>query len=415
MKPLHFFIYSAIQTTHCIVTPYLKHIVLGISGGIAAYKAAELSRLLMKRGISVQVVMTAAAQQFITPITMQALTGRPVATDMWDSSISNGMPHIELSRLADLILLAPASADLIAKLAHGVADDLLSSLCLARDCPLAIAPAMNKQMWEHPATQRNIQQLAQDGVILLGPDCGEQACGEHGQGRMLEAQEIVHDLLQWLDLPADLLQGRRILITAGPTQEPIDPVRVISNLSSGKMGYALAAAASLMGAQVTLVSGPTALPAPPVQQLIAVQTAEQMYQAVMQHIAQQEVFISVAAVADYQVAEQSGRKLKKQAGEWTLKLTPTRDILAAVAALAKPPLCVGFAAETHDVLAYAEQKRRDKKVALMVANQVQQALGKDSTQVTLLDAHGQTALPEASKHETAVAILQHVSRLLASG
>jgi phosphopantothenoylcysteine decarboxylase/phosphopantothenate--cysteine ligase len=340
---------------------------------------------------------------------MQALTGRPVATDIWDASISNGMPHIELSRQADLILLAPASADLIAKLAHGVADDLLSSLCLARDCPLAIAPAMNKQMWEHPATQRNIQQLAQDGVILLGPDCGEQACGEHGQGRMLEPQDIVHDLLQWLDLPADLLQGRRILITAGPTQEPIDPVRVISNLSSGKMGYALAAAASLMGAQVTLVSGPTALQAPPVQQLIAVQTAEQMYQAVMQHIAPQEVFISVAAVADYQVAEQSNTKLKKQAGEWTLKLTPTRDILAAVAGLAKPPLCVGFAAESHDLLAQATAKRVRKDVPLLVGNIGPSTFGQDDNALLLVDAKGAKEMPRDTKTHLAQDLVKEIA------
>ncbi|MFM8758629.1 MAG: bifunctional phosphopantothenoylcysteine decarboxylase/phosphopantothenate--cysteine ligase CoaBC, partial [Methylophilaceae bacterium] len=229
----------------------IRQLVLGISGGIAAYKAAELTRLFIKRGIAVQVVMTEAAQQFITPVTMQALSGKPVLHSMWDSSIANGMPHIELSRQAQLILVAPASADFIAKLAYGMADDLLSTLCLARDCPLVIAPAMNKQMWEHPATQRNIRQLAQDGVLILGPDCGEQACGEHGQGRMLEPEQIVEGLLQLADLNGNLLQGKRLLITAGPTQEAIDPVRVITNLSSGKMGYALAETATLLGAEVT--------------------------------------------------------------------------------------------------------------------------------------------------------------------
>ena len=390
----------------------IRQLVLGISGGIAAYKAAELTRLFIKRGIAVQVVMTEAAQQFITPVTMQALSGKPVLHSMWDSSIANGMPHIELSRQAQLILVAPASADFIAKLAYGMADDLLSTLCLARDCPLVIAPAMNKQMWEHPATQRNIRQLAQDGVLILGPDCGEQACGEHGQGRMLEPEQIVEGLLQLADLNGNLLQGKRLLITAGPTQEAIDPVRVITNLSSGKMGYALAETATLLGAEVTLISGPTHIPTPQTHQLIQVNSADQMLAAVEQHIQGQDVFISVAAVADYKLAQASPQKIKKQDQELSLHLVPTTDILATIAARPDAPFCVGFAAETDDLLAYAEKKRRDKKLPLIVANQLADALGLDQTKVTLLDDQGQHDLPSTSKHEVAQQILQHIAAMI---
>ena len=390
----------------------ILQLVLGISCGIAAYKAAELTRLFIKRGIAVQVVMTEAAQQFITPVTMQALSGKPVLHSMWDSSIANGMPHIELSRQAQLILVAPASADFIAKLAYGMADDLLSTLCLARDCPLVIAPAMNKQMWEHPATQRNIRQLAQDGVLILGPDCGEQACGEHGQGRMLEPEQIVEGLLQLADLNGNLLQGKRLLITAGPTQEAIDPVRVITNLSSGKMGYALAETATLLGAEVTLISGPTHIPTPQTHQLIKVNSADQMLAAVEQHIQGQDIFISVAAVADYKLAQASPQKIKKQDQELSLHLVPTTDILATIAARPDAPFCVGFAAETDDLLAYAEKKRRDKKLPLIVANQLADALGLDQTKVTLLDDQGQHDLPSASKHEVAQQILQHIAAMI---
>jgi len=390
----------------------IRQLVLGISGGIAAYKAAELTRLFIKRGIAVQVVMTEAAQQFITPVTMQALSGKPVLHSMWDSSIANGMPHIELSRQAQLILVAPASADFIAKLAYGMADDLLSTLCLARDCPLVIAPAMNKQMWEHPATQRNIRQLAEDGVLILGPDCGEQACGEHGQGRMLEPEQIVEGLLQLADLNGNLLQGKRLLITAGPTQEAIDPVRVITNLSSGKMGYALAETATLLGAEVTLISGPTHIPTPQTHQLIKVNSADQMLAAVEQHIQGQDIFISVAAVADYKLAQASPQKIKKQDQELSLHLVPTTDILATIAARPDAPFCVGFAAETDDLLAYAEKKRRDKKLPLIVANQLADALGLDQTKVTLLDDQGQHDLPSTSKHEVAQQILQHIAAMI---
>ncbi len=390
----------------------IRQLVLGITGGVAAYKAAELTRLLVRRGISVQVVMTDAAQQFITPVTMQALSGKPVFHSMWDSCIANGMPHIELSRQALAILVAPASADFIAKLAHGMADDLLTSLCLARDCCLILAPAMNKQMWEHPATQRNIRQLAEDGIVILGPDCGEQACGEHGQGRMLEPEQIVEELLQLSGLNAGLLQGKRILITAGPTQEAIDPVRVITNLSTGKMGYALAHTATLLGAEVTLISGPTNIAIPQTHHLIKVDNAAQMLAAVEQHIHGQDVFISVAAVADYKPAQASSEKIKKNGQALTLELVPTVDILSTITSRADAPMCVGFAAETNHLLAYAEKKRCDKKLALIVANQLQDALAQDHTKVTLLDAKGQHDLPRGSKNEVALQILQHIASLL---
>ena len=298
-----------------------KKLLLGITGGIAAYKAAELVRLLVKAGVDVQVVMTSAACQFITPVTMQALSGKPVFIDMWDSSISNGMPHIELSRNADAILVAPASADFLAKLVHGRADDLLSTLCLARDCPLLVAPAMNKQMWEAPATQRNIAQLRADQVSILGPDSGEQACGEIGLGRMLEAEDLL--ALVNAHLTPKLLAGKKVLITAGATLEMIDPVRAITNLSSGKMGYALATAAYNMGAKVTLISGETSLTAPLGVNRITAKSAEAMYQAVMQNIALQkldatDIFIGVAAVADYSVAQPSKQKIKKSEASLTL-------------------------------------------------------------------------------------------------
>ncbi|MGZ8251082.1 MAG: bifunctional phosphopantothenoylcysteine decarboxylase/phosphopantothenate--cysteine ligase CoaBC, partial [Methylophilaceae bacterium] len=282
------------------MTSSIKHIVLGITGGIAAYKAAELVRRLVKQGIDVQVVMTEAACQFITPMTMQALSGKPVYTSMWDSSIANGMPHIELSRGADAILIAPASADFISKLVHGAADDLLSTLCLARECPLIVAPAMNKQMWENPATQRNIYHLRQDGVVIAGPDSGEQACGEIGLGRMLEPEDLLAELET--SLQPKILSGKRILITAGPTIEAIDPVRAITNFSTGKMGYSIAQAAHEMGAKVVLVTGPTALPIPRNVSAIQVKTAENMLNTVIQNIANQDIFISVAAVADYRAA-----------------------------------------------------------------------------------------------------------------
>lgn len=387
-----------------------KSIVLGITGGIAAYKAAELVRLLVKASIDVQVVMTEAACQFITPVTMQALSGKPVFKDMWDASIANGMPHIELSRAADAIVVAPASADFIAKLVHGRADDLLSTLCLARDCALLVAPAMNKQMWENPATQRNIAQLYADNISILGPDSGEQACGEVGLGRMLEAEDLF-SLIQAHFQPK-ILNGKKILVTAGATLEMIDPVRAITNLSSGKMGYAIAQAAFEMGAEVTLVTGATTLKPPIGVNLISAISANDMYQSVMQNIAKQDIFISVAAVADYSPAVSQTQKIKKSKSSLTLELKPNKDILAEVASLPSPPFCVGFAAETENLLEHAEAKRQSKKLPLIVANLMRDSMGHDENSVTLLDDKGAHTLPRASKNLVAEMLLKHIADML---
>lgn len=392
------------------MTSSKRAIVLGITGGIAAYKAAELVRLLVQQQYNVQVVMTEAACQFITPITMQALSGNPVFINMWDNAIPNGMPHIELSRQADAILIAPASADFIAKLVHGRADDLLSTLCLARNCPLLVAPAMNKQMWENPATQRNIAQLITDGISVLGPAAGEQACGEVGLGRMLEPQALMQAVTK--HFTPKLLHGKRVLITAGATLEHIDPVRAITNLSSGKMGYAIAQVAADMGAEVTLVSGHSALPAPDNLAFIKSLDAKSMYQAVMQQIAKQDVFIAVAAVSDYSPAQISPQKIKKSEDTLTLNLLKNKDILADVASLPNAPFCVGFAAETEQVIEHATQKRIAKKLPLMVANDVSIAMGQDQNQVTLIDDSGTHTMPTANKSEVAYFILQHLSHML---
>lgn len=389
-----------------------KSIVLGITGGIAAYKAAELVRLLVKNDIEVQVVMTKAACEFITPHTMQALSGKPVFTDMWDASIANGMPHIELSRAADAIIIAPASADFIAKLVHGRADDLLSTLCLARDCDLLVAPAMNKQMWENPATQRNIAQLLQDGISILGPDSGEQACGEVGLGRMLEAEDLFALIVAHFQ--PKLLKDKKILITAGATLEMIDPVRAITNLSSGKMGYAIAQAAAEMGAEVTLVSGATALSPPNSVRNIAATSAASMYQSVMQNIASQDIFIGVAAVADYSPVHAQPQKIKKSEQSLSIELIRNKDILAEVASLPSPPFCVGFAAETENLLEYAEAKRLKKKLPLIVANLTSDAMGSDHNTVFLMDNNGTHPIESAPKIQVARLLMQHVANMLKS-
>lgn len=383
------------------------HILLGITGGIAAYKTAELVRLLVKQGISVQVVMTEAATHFMTPATMQALSGMPVFLDSWDQRIDNGMPHIELSRQADAILIAPGSADFIAKLTHGIANDLLSTLCLARECPLLLAPAMNKQMWENPATQRNIAQLTLDGITLLGPDSGEQACGEIGAGRMLEPEALLEGVLS--HLAPKLLAGKKILMTAGATIEMLDPVRGITNLSSGKMGVALATVATRMGAEVTLVYGQINTPLPKVHRAIQATSAEEMYLAVMQQMADQEIFIAVAAVADYSPTQSSAQKIKKTASTLTIELKRNRDILAEVAALPNPPYCVGFAAETEQVIAHASQKRIAKRIPMIIANHAISAMGNDENTVTIIDANGQATLPQSSKIDIAQQILTYLS------
>jgi phosphopantothenoylcysteine decarboxylase / phosphopantothenate---cysteine ligase len=383
-----------------------KKIVLGLTGGIACYKAAEFTRALIKAGASVQVVMTAAATHFITPVTMQGLSGKTVFTDQWDARIGNNMPHIDLTRDADAIVIVPCSADFIFKLAHGACDDLLSTLCVARPAtlPLLIAPAMNVEMWQNPATQRNLTQLLADGIQLLGPDAGEQACGEVGMGRMLEADQLLEEVVA--SFQPKLLKGKRLLVTAGPTFEPIDPVRGITNLSSGKMGYAIARAAYEAGAEVTLVSGPTALDTPYGVRRISIQTAQQMHDIVMAQVAAHgdtDIFIAVAAVADWRVANTSSQKLKKNADGSAPQLVfeQNPDILATVAALPKPPYCVGFAAESENLLQYGEAKRIRKNVPLLIGNIGHDTFGKDDNQLVLFEAGGHTDLPRAGKQELA--------------
>ena len=386
-----------------------RRILLGLTGGIAAYKAAELARLLVKDGDDVQVVMSEAACRFITSVTMQALSGKPVATDLWDASVPNAMGHIELSRDRELIVVAPASADFLAKLAVGLADDLLSTLCLARECPLLVAPAMNRQMWDNSATQRNIERLRADGVIIAGPASGDQACGEVGAGRMLEPAEIHADIAAALGPKP--LAGVHILITAGPTFEAIDAVRGITNRSSGRMGYAVAQAALEAGAEVTLVSGPTSLMIPAGAKLRSVISAQDMLEAVSAEVTNAQIFIGVAAVADYRVAKPSEQKIKKNAESLTLQLVPTVDILAAVASRPKPPFCVGFAAESHDLDRFAEEKRRKKKLPLLVGNIAQAAIAAEASEIVLYDDAGRHPLPKAPKLEQARALIRHVASL----
>jgi len=386
-----------------------KKIILGVTGGIAAYKAAELCRLLIKAGADVRVVMTAAAQQFVGPLTFQALSGKPVLTSLWDAASGDGMEHIHLSRDADLLLVAPASADFLARLAHGRADDLLSTLCLARTCKLAVAPAMNREMWAAAPTQRNLEQLHADGVSVLGPAAGEQACGETGLGRMLEPTDILASLPSVLG--AGPLAGKRVLITAGPTFEPIDPVRGLTNLSSGKMGYAVAQAAAEAGAEVCLVSGPTCLATPARVRLIGVQSAADMRRAVLAELPS-DVFIAVAAVADYRVDAAATQKIKKSTDGMTLHLVANPDILAEVAALPDAPFCVGFAAETEHLAEYAEAKRLRKKLPLLVGNLAQDTLGQDTAELVLFDDQGQHRLPRADKLTQARHLIHYLLTLL---
>ncbi|HEX4232836.1 MAG TPA: bifunctional phosphopantothenoylcysteine decarboxylase/phosphopantothenate--cysteine ligase CoaBC [Caldimonas sp.] len=377
-----------------------RHIVVGLSGGIACYKVAELTRELVKAGAIVQVVMTESAEQFITAVTLQALSNRTVYTSQWDAREANNMAHINLTREADAVLVAPASADFVAKLLHGRADDLLSLLCLARPierCPLLVAPAMNREMWAHPATRRNFAQLAADGATVLGPGSGDQACGEIGDGRMLEPAELLAELIAFF--APKRLAGRRVLVTAGPTFEPIDPVRGLTNRSSGKMGFAVARAAAEAGAEVTLVAGPVALETPRNVQRIDVTTALEMHAAVMAEVAHCDVFVATAAVADWRVADIAGDKIKKVAGRGApaFELVENPDILGSVAALAKPPFCVGFAAESANMVANASAKRKRKNVPLIVANLGPATFGRDDNAVTLIDAAGAHDLPPASK------------------
>ena len=387
-----------------------KRILLGLTGGIAAYKAAELARLLVKSGADVQVVMTSAACGFVTPATMQALSGKPVFTDMWDGRVPNNMGHIELSRDRDLIIVAPASANFLAKLANGLADDLLSTLCLARRCPLAVAPAMNVEMWDHAATQRNVAQLRADAIAVLGPAAGDQACGETGMGRMLEAEELFRHAV--ICLAPKLLAGKRVLVTAGPTYEPIDTVRGITNQSSGKMGYAVAQAAAEAGANVTLVSGKTSLPPPAGVERIDVVTARDMRDAVMARAKRADLFIAVAAVADYHVVGAKGHKIKRGSGNLNIELAPNPDILGEVVALRKAPFCVGFAAETENLEEHAQAKRRKKGIPLLAANLAQEAFGSDDNALTLFDDAGRHVLPRAPKIVVARQLIAHVAAML---
>ena len=388
-----------------------KRILLGISGGIAAYKAAELTRLLVRSGADVRVVLTEAGSRFVTPVTLQALSGQTAWTDLWDPRVADNMGHIELSRDRDLIMVAPASADFLAKLAHGLADDLLSSLCLARRCPLVVAPAMNVEMWENPAMQRNLHTLRGDGVHFAGPAAGDQACGEVGMGRMLEPEEIVEEIEAFFQ--PKVLAGKRVLVTAGPTEEAIDPVRSITNASSGRMGYAVARAAREAGARVTLVSGPVSLAAPAGVERISVKSAEQMFEAVKQAAPASDVFIAVAAVADYRVKNRAAQKIKKGAGAMTLELTENPDILGSVAAMKNPPFCVGFAAESEKLAEHARAKRAKKRVPLLAANLAQQALGAEENEITLFDDAGENPLGRGPKLELARKLVAHVAAMLA--
>ena len=398
-----------------------KHIVLGLSGGIACYKAAELCRALVKAGATVQVVMTEAAAQFMTPVTMQALSNRPVYVSQWDAREPNNMAHINLGREADAILVAPASADFMAKLLHGRADDLLSLMCLARPIdkvPLLLAPAMTREMWAHPATQRNVAQLRADGTHVLDVGQGDQACGEVGDGRMLEPEEILEDLIAYFQ--PKVLQGRSVLVSAGPTYEAIDPVRGITNLSSGKMGFAIARAAREAGAQVTLVAGPVSLATPRGVQRVNVRSAREMQEAVLAAVASAQVFVATAAVADWRPDQAADQKIKKDGSGQTpaLRFTENPDILAGVAQSTRAQsgalFCVGFAAESHDLLNHAKAKRERKGVPLLVGNIGPATFGQDDNALLLVDAQGAKELPHASKLELARLLVQDIARRLAA-
>ena len=393
-----------------------KHIILGLSGGIACYKAAELCRAIIKAGATVQVVMTEAAEQFITPVTMQALSGRPVFTSQWDSREDNNMAHINLSRQADAILIAPCSADFVAKLLHGRADDLLSLMCLARPMetvPLLVAPAMNREMYTHPATQRNLAQLQSDGATVLGVGCGFQACGETGDGRMLEPDELLQDLIAFFT--PKVLTGQHVLVTAGPTYEAIDPVRGITNLSSGKMGFAIARAAREAGADVTLVTGPVSLATPRRVLRVDVKSASNMLEAVIINAQTATVFIATAAVADWRPDAPSMQKIKKDGSGQSpqLAFVENQDILATVAQSAAAQsgalFCVGFAAESHDLLENAQAKRLRKNVPLLVGNIGPDTFGQDHNVLLLVDSLGATEMPRASKLTLARQLVKEIA------
>lgn len=393
-----------------------KHIVLGLTGGIACYKAAEFCRGLIKAGASVQVVMTAAAEQFITPVTMQALSNRPVFTSQWDARAHNNMAHINLSREADAIVVAPCSADFLVKLAHGAADDLLALMCMARPrerVPLLLAPAMNREMWAHPATQRNLAQVRQDGAVVLEVGNGDQACGETGDGRMLEAPELLEEVVAFFQ--PKLLAGHQVLVTAGPTFEAIDPVRGITNHSSGKMGFAIARAAREAGAEVTLVAGPVSLATPRGVRRVDVVSAQDMFDAVIPLTKEATIFIATAAVADWRPIQAAQEKIKKDGSGATptLAFAENPDILATVAQSDRAQkgvlYCVGFAAESHDLLAHATAKRARKGVPLLVGNIGPATFGQDDNALLLVDAQGHGELPRASKSVLARQLIAQIA------
>ncbi|HZF28134.1 MAG TPA: bifunctional phosphopantothenoylcysteine decarboxylase/phosphopantothenate--cysteine ligase CoaBC [Gammaproteobacteria bacterium] len=393
-------------------------ILLGVTGGIAAYKTPEIVRRLTERGCEVQVVMTAGARQFVTPVTLQAVSGRRVRDDLWDPAAEAAMGHIELARWADVVVVAPATADFLATLSAGLAGDLLSTLCLATTAPIVVAPAMNHAMWAHPATQANRAVLDSRGVRFLGPAEGDQACGETGPGRMVEPMEIVSALLELPDrLPLQSLAGARVVITAGPTREAIDPVRYITNRSSGKMGFAVAIAARDAGADVVLVSGPVALPTPAGVRRIDVETAEQMYERVHEEIANTDIFVGCAAVSDYRPRKPARQKIKRSSPEMELALVRSPDTLASVAALPKPPFTVGFAAETEDVARYAREKLEKKRVDMIAANQVGPDCGfdRETNALTVFWPGGEVALGEGTKPMLARRLIELIAERYRAG
>jgi len=391
-----------------------KRILLGLTGGVAAYKACELARALVKSGCDVRAVLTEAATRFVGAASLQALTGQTAWTDLWDPRVADNMAHIELSRDRDLVVVAPASADFLAKAAHGLADDLLSTLVLARRCPLMVAPAMNVEMWNNPATQRNLLALRDDGVAVAGPAAGDQACGETGMGRMLEPAQLVAEVEAFFQ--PKLLAGRRVLVTAGPTEEPIDPVRVITNTSSGKMGFAVARAAREAGAEVTLICGPVALGTPAGVTRVDVRTAAEMFAAVKAAVPGCAAFIAVAAVADYRVADRAAQKIKKADGRGLrLELVENPDILAWVARRRPAPFCVGFAAESEKLAAHARAKRARKGIPLLAANLAPEALGADENAITLFDDRGEHPLGRGPKIELARKLVAHLAALMQAG
>lgn len=390
------------------------NIVLGISGGIAAYKTPELVRRLRERGADVQIVMTASAEEFVTPTSLQAVSGRPIRTNLWDKEAEASMSHIELARWADLVLIAPATAEIMARLAGGGAPDLLATLCLATEAPIAIAPAMNRVMWANPAVQANRGTLEERGIKILGPDHGSQACGETGEGRMLDP-EVIAEMVCSPEFAGaaveGVLAGKTVLVTAGPTREPIDPVRYITNRSSGKMGYAIAAAARALGARVIVISGPVSLPEPRGAEVIRVETAAQMHKATHERVAEADIFIAAAAVADYRPAEASAQKIKKTKDSMTLELVRCPDILASVAALDKAPFTVGFAAETEKVRDYALGKLENKKLDMIVANRVgaDRGFDVDDNAAEVLWRGGAKAFNTMPKTELAAALMDAVA------